>query len=243
MKSSHILRFTNRRQATLAVLTVAVTSVSPLEVVAQQLGHRVLGTQVTVNRRSHWEAWKIAGGTISITDDGVTPRFIRKSVNAALESTQFALEENGQAVDAGPGGVYVGSNAADASALIDGDVATTWGPMPTAESFYNGEWWAEINLGRVVYCVSPKRGRVTPSSSSRFWRGAIHRRAGHPSSGLGARRFPTTGRSAVQTGQTKPRESSSTSLTPSRATMSTRANQSFRQTAPSAAMPSSAFRW
>mgnify|MGYP001158302606 CR=1 FL=1 len=45
MKDSHILSITTRRQATLAVLAVAATSVSPLELMAQQLGHRVLEAQ------------------------------------------------------------------------------------------------------------------------------------------------------------------------------------------------------
>ena len=131
--------------------TVAIVAGPPHVVCAQQLGHRISGTAVTIDRRAEWQVWEVAGGTVEITTDGsVGPRFMRKNVNAARDATAYAFEADGAAINDGPGGVYVGSNARDASFLIDGDVSTTWGPTPTAESFHNREWWAEINLGRIV---------------------------------------------------------------------------------------------
>jgi hypothetical protein len=135
----------------IALFATAAIVAGPLQLWAQQLGHRVSDEAVTIDRRTEWAVWKVAGGTVEITDDGsVGPRFMRKNVNAALDATAYAFEADGPAVDDGPGGVYVGSNARDARFLIDGDVTTTWGPTPTRESFQQGDWWAEINLGRIV---------------------------------------------------------------------------------------------
>ena len=141
-----------RHISSLMAFSAIVTIIAgPLQLLAQQLGHRVSSTSVTIDRRTEWAQWDVAGGTIEITDDGsVGPRFMRKNVNAALDATAYAFEADGQAFDDGPGGVYVGSNAQDAHFLIDGDMTTTWGPTPTEESFQNREWWAEINLGRLV---------------------------------------------------------------------------------------------
>ena len=152
MTGSHAHNIRTHHMPSLFALaaTVAIAA-APLQLCAQQLGHRVSGTEINIDRRVEWQQWDVAGGTVEITNDGsVGPRFMRKNINAALDATEYAFEESGGAVNDGPGGVYVGSNSRDASALIDGDVSTTWGPTPTKESFENREWWAEINLGRVV---------------------------------------------------------------------------------------------
>ena len=130
--------------------TVSIIA-GPLTLGAQQLGHRVSNSAVTIDRSAEWRVWDVAGGTIDITSDGsVGPRFMRKNVNAALDAADYDFEAEGPADDDGPGGVYVGSNDRERNALIDGDVTTTWGPDLTRESFQSGDWWAEVNLGRVV---------------------------------------------------------------------------------------------
>ena len=113
-----------------------------------QLGYSIQGNEIVVDRSSHWEQWAVAGGTAEITADGsVGPRFLRKGINAALDAAEFDNEAQGAAFDDGPGGVRAGSNDSEAQFLIDGDPATTWGP-DTDSPF--SEWWAEVNLGRIV---------------------------------------------------------------------------------------------
>ncbi|MCY3763678.1 MAG: gliding motility-associated C-terminal domain-containing protein [Gemmatimonadetes bacterium] len=113
-----------------------------------QLGYSIRGNEIVVDRSSHWEQWAVAGGTAEITGDGsVGPRFMRKEINAALNATEFENEAQGAAFDDGPGGVSAGSNGSEARFLIDGDPATTWGPDTDRPL---SEWWAEVNLGRIV---------------------------------------------------------------------------------------------
>ena len=113
-----------------------------------QLGYSIQGNEIVVDRSSHWEQWAVAGGTAEITADGsVGPRFLRKGINAALDAAEFDNEAQGAAFDDGPGGVRAGSNESEAQFLIDGDPATTWGPDTDSPLT---EWWAEVNLGRIV---------------------------------------------------------------------------------------------
>ena len=117
-----------------------------------QPGYSIRGNEIVVDRSSHWEQWAVAGGTAEITGDGsVGPRFMRKEINAALNATEFENEAQGAAFDDGPGGVSAGSNDSEARFLIDGDPATTWGPDTDRPL---SEWWAEVNLGRIVVANS-----------------------------------------------------------------------------------------
>lgn len=136
-------------------ITRAVTALALLLVVpsselwGQDKGYdtRSNGNQIVVDNSAHWQQWAVAGGTVEITPDGsVGPRFIRKNVNAALNAVDFATDLEGSAFDDGPGGAKAGSNDGEASLLIDGTDAS-WGPDPDSPL---SDWWAEINLGRVV---------------------------------------------------------------------------------------------
>lgn len=106
-----------------------------------QQGHLITGNRIVVDRSSHWRAWEVAGGTVEISPSGsVGPQFIRKNVNASLEATGFATEDN-------QGGATAGSNPEEADFLLDGDLSTAWGP--DLESGVEN-WWVEVNLGRIV---------------------------------------------------------------------------------------------
>ena len=78
------------------------------------------GSQLVVDRQSEWGAWGTAGGLVDISAQGVSPRFIRKNINAALDAEQFSASSEG--------GVEAGTNQADAHNLIDGKAGTFWGP-------------------------------------------------------------------------------------------------------------------
>ena len=126
----------------LRLTSLYIVSAIPLcSLAVQAQGHSIRGNEIVVDRASHWGAWESAGGTIEITASGsVSPRFIRKNVNVALDATNFATGDN-------QGGPLAGSNTADVRFLIDGDMATAWGPDLEAPQT---DWWVELNLGRVV---------------------------------------------------------------------------------------------
>ena len=129
----HCLRFFHWAGAALGVLLFSV------QVHAQ--AYRLSGSQLVVDRRSHWINWKVAGGLVEISPEGrVAPRFIRKNANAALNAEQF---EN----STGPGGLEAGSNPAEVHHLIDGDMETSWGPDPDSPL---GNWRFTLHLGRIV---------------------------------------------------------------------------------------------
>ena len=75
-----------------------------------QRGHRVSGSRIQVDSRTHWQAWEGATGVLSITPEGtVRPVFVRKNVNASLDAQSFSL--------AGDGGVVALSNESSATNL------------------------------------------------------------------------------------------------------------------------------
>jgi len=123
-----------------AARTLLLLTLCPLATTAQQ-GHIITDNEILIDRRSLWEGWTVAGGTVEISPGGtVRPRFIRKNINAALDAPRFSSED-------AQGGTIAGSNARDGRLIIDGDMSTTWGP-DSNDSL--GDWWIELNLGRIV---------------------------------------------------------------------------------------------
>ena len=111
---------------------------APTLLQAQQ--YTIDDNQIIVDTKQHWEAWEVKAGISSITQDGsISPRFLRKQVNAALDTPGFAVQLQGV--------VAAGSNEEDAHLLIDGDPQTYWGP-DLAEP--EQAWWVQIKLGRLV---------------------------------------------------------------------------------------------
>ena len=79
--------------ARLAALTALFLSAVPL--FAQQ-GYRFGASQIVAETREHWEAWDVNAGISWITPDGsVSPRFVRKPVNAALEAPRYEVKVRG----------------------------------------------------------------------------------------------------------------------------------------------------
>ena len=138
MIGTEILRRARRAFRAPALTTVAAMSLA--QVATAQQGHIVRSNEVQVNRASHWRVWQGAASLVDISPTGsLTPVFMRKNVNAALDAASFS--------GAGQGGIAVGSNPATARNAIDGDPATSWGPDP--ESPF-ADWWVELRLGRLV---------------------------------------------------------------------------------------------
>ncbi len=141
MKGLRIIHWTWGTWGTYAAVLVAVSVILffPFRVEAQK-GHRIIGNRILINRRSHWEAWDIAGGITDISQDGsVSPCFIHRNINAALDAERFSITDEGR--------VTAGSNQQDAGNLIDGDMSTTWGPNRNSPF---EDWWVTLSLGRVV---------------------------------------------------------------------------------------------
>ncbi len=107
---------------------------------AQATGYSVVDNQIRVNTRQHWQSWKVAVGAAAISPEGtVSPRFLRRNINAALDATQYGTDP--------PGGAIAGSNPETAALIIDGDLTTSWGP-DLDDATQN--WWVQLRLGRVV---------------------------------------------------------------------------------------------
>lgn len=107
---------------------------------AQPPGYVFQDNQIRVDTRDHWRAWTVSVGAAAITPQGVvSPRYLRKGINAALDAAEYSSPE--------PGQVVAGTNPQDAHLLIDGDVHTAWGPDLDAAP---ENWWVQLKLGRVV---------------------------------------------------------------------------------------------
>ncbi|MEW6752983.1 MAG: FlgD immunoglobulin-like domain containing protein [Candidatus Latescibacterota bacterium] len=107
---------------------------------AEEPGYSFQSNQIRVDTRAHWRAWKVSVGAAAITPQGVvSPRYLRKRTNAALDAPDYGANV--------PGGVAAGSNEEDARFVIDGDPDTAWGPDLDASP---EAWWLQLRLGRVV---------------------------------------------------------------------------------------------
>jgi hypothetical protein len=105
-----------------------------------QQGYTIQDNQIVIDTQGHWQAWAINTGISVITAEGsVSPRFLRKQVNAALDAETFAVQFQGGAV--------AGTNQEEAHHLTDGDMSTSWGPDLDRPP---EDWWVQIQLGRVV---------------------------------------------------------------------------------------------
>ena len=91
---------------------------------------------VRVTTQSDWQRWSLPEGALVASARGIRPILVRRDVNAIADAPTFG------------GGIRgAGTDLADAPRLIDGDPGTAWAP---SEADPLGEWWIEIDLGRVV---------------------------------------------------------------------------------------------
>jgi hypothetical protein len=111
-----------------------------------QEGFRLLSDRVEIRGAADWEAWEAPHGARVIDADGtVSPRRLRRDVNAALDAGDFQYISEGDTLT---GGIFsAGTNAGLAPNVIDGDDATWWEPAPGSAV---DNWWIDIDLGRLV---------------------------------------------------------------------------------------------
>ncbi|MBT4981158.1 MAG: hypothetical protein HOL51_18445 [Gemmatimonadetes bacterium] len=123
-------------------------------------GHRLTGNQVIVEGRRHWENWTFPHSTLEVSAAGVvTPRLLRKNVNAVFDIVDFMrlhpppalgskAPEDIQLLDA----IQAGSNREDVALIMDGDMTTYWEPeTPLPGVDLASQWWFTIDLGRFVF--------------------------------------------------------------------------------------------
>ena len=91
------------------------------------------GERVSFDTRSAWLEWEYPVGAVELQATGrIQPVSVRKNIDAVRNAEDFG------------GGIRrVGSNARDASLIMDGDPATSWSPDP-ADGLENGLYRARL---------------------------------------------------------------------------------------------------
>ncbi len=111
-----------------------------------QEGYRRFSDRIEVSGRANWAAWQAPVGTRVLHEDGtVTPRFLRRNINATLNAGDFVYVSEGDTLVGGISGA--GSNRERAHLAIDGDDSTYWEPERDRPI---EDWWIDIDLGRVA---------------------------------------------------------------------------------------------
>ena len=111
----------------------------------------VRGDQVVVDSQSHWEQWQFPQGTVEIEGGVISPHFVPKNSDATSDIADH-LRRNP------PGGkdpedvtvadaLQAGTNPAAVANLFDDDETTYWEPAGHSPL---GEWWFQVDLGRLV---------------------------------------------------------------------------------------------
>jgi hypothetical protein len=111
-----------------------------------QEGYRLLPDRVETNTQAQWSVWQAPIGTRVFAADGsVSPRFLRRDINAARNADAFTYVSEGDTLT---GGIFsAGSNLERAPLAIDGDDTTYWEPELDRPI---EDWWLDIDLGRVA---------------------------------------------------------------------------------------------
>ena len=111
-----------------------------------QRGYTIDDSRLTVEGDRHWRAWNGAVGGHLIEDGEVKPTFLRRSINAMRNATDFeVVAGRGDTIS---GGVRsVGTSAETAALVMDGDPLTYWEP-DDPDSLE--KWYIEVDLGRAV---------------------------------------------------------------------------------------------
>ena len=113
------------------------------EPTSAQSGFLLRNDRIDISGASRWRAWDIPFGTVTVDAAGVTPNFVHSVHNACLDAGDYPLGD-----DAEKGGIsWAGSNARQASGMIDGKADTFWEPDLTLSP---ESWWVELDLGRAV---------------------------------------------------------------------------------------------
>ena len=100
-------------------------------------GYAIRDDRVVIDRAEEWRSWSFPVDIVEISEEGcVRPRRIRRDIDAVEDIAEF-----------GGGILWAGSNAQNASNVLDGDRTTYWEPDPQDPL---ETWWMEIDLGRLV---------------------------------------------------------------------------------------------
>ena len=120
--------------------SVVFTLVACISVSAQS--YKIKDDKLSVDSRN-WQQWFFPHGCVDFSYGGVQPTFIRDRTNAVLNANLFRSDTGIQ------GGIRsAGTNLQEAAYVIDGRDDTFWEPDASTDI---GNWWLEINLGRLVW--------------------------------------------------------------------------------------------
>jgi len=115
-----------------------------------QEGYSLEPGRVVVDSREHWEHWHSAAHTFQISDEGVTPAFIRKHTRLEIDGEEVVVPGINAVLNAaefGGGVLNAGSKRSSAIDVMDGRMDTYW--EPDASDLLQ-DWWLQIDLGRTV---------------------------------------------------------------------------------------------
>ena len=93
--------------------------------------------QLRFSSARQWSDWQLPLGAVEVAPNGsIQPVRVTKNTDAVRDALQLG------------GGIRrAGSNPRDATALLDGNLATGWAPNPDDDP---DDWFVEIDLGRSV---------------------------------------------------------------------------------------------
>ena len=111
----------------------------------------VRGDQVVVDSQSHWEQWQFPQGTVEIEGGVISPHFVPKNSDATSDIVDHLMRNPPGGKD--PADVTLadafqaGTGLAAVANLFDNDETTYWEPAGDSPL---GEWWFQVDLGRLV---------------------------------------------------------------------------------------------
>ncbi len=161
-------------------LSLVAISLPNLCLAQDNAAYRLDGESIRVDRAALWQNWIYQNDFVSelrvpvseadilhVDADGLRPVFFRSHINVAPTAETFSYPDLVRAGgDLIKGGASAQSNAALASNLIDGDLATFWEPETPADyasrlsnpgDFHLGglsKWQLELDMGRLVFADS-----------------------------------------------------------------------------------------
>ena len=116
-------------------------------------GYRIFRNQVLVEEAAHWRQWESPIGVrlIDGEDGTVSPRFMRRAINASTNVAEFTSTTTGDTLTGGISAVGVRADTLTAPLAFDGDMATYWEPDWAANLDNDlDNLWIEMDLGRAV---------------------------------------------------------------------------------------------
>jgi hypothetical protein len=108
-----------------SLLACAIAMLLSSAAIAQD-GYRLLADGIVVTTQAHWQSWSAPDGVRVVDTEGVvTPRFLRREINAVLNADQFQYVSEGDTLTGGIVGLGTGP-VETAPLTMDGDDETWW---------------------------------------------------------------------------------------------------------------------